>query len=316
MEAFIPTTSGLSSAVVKPMHACKQHQLQARPTSRITMMSIVHNVPGAPDFTIKFDDMVPANTEFAKKHNNLRNREVRPVSETLRDFFASYARPIPTVYSTLVNETITTTHLSVYHYAFHYDAVFAFGFRESFERFFGFFPDAQGKDRLFHCMVSALKLDEKKLMADYTAVKSWAAPGRTLEEFYAVIDGSSKDTSCPQLNDAFRVARDCDKMEFHISRMFALGVMYLLEMTAGKATHAEADDVAKRMIGKSSFFIKDAMDQYRGGMEKLKAAEQLFAEIAARDKKKLAERLADKAKKAVEEAEKAEKEAAAESVSK
>ncbi|KAA8499020.1 Protein THYLAKOID FORMATION 1, chloroplastic [Porphyridium purpureum] len=274
---------------------------KAAPAARLRMAK-----DGAPDFEIRWDDLFPADTEFAKMFAKERTKDVKPVANTVQAFFNSYARPIPTVYSSLVNETLTTTHLSVYHAMFTYDAMFAYGFKESFDRFFAFYPDEEQRKRLFTCMLQALELDEKKLVSDASAVKAWTE-GKTVADLMAIADGSSEDTSCPGLVSAFKVAREKKPMFYHFSRMFSLGIVYLLEAVGGKTTQEEADKIAEK-LGKTSYYIKDAMDQYRAGMERLKAAEQLYAEVNARDSKRLAERLAEKAKRAEEEALRAENE--------
>lgn len=264
---------------------------------------------GTPQFNIKWDEIMPADTDFAKMHQSRRNAEVKPVSKSVQAFFNAYGRPIPPVYGTLVNETLTTTHLSVYHYAFTYDSIFGFGFKESFDRFFAFFPDESNRPRLYSAMLQALDLDEKKIAADHAAIKGWLE-GKSLADVMAMVDGSSSDSSCAGLTAAFQNARDREPMNFHFSRMFAMGVVYMLEAVGAKVEHSEAEQIATK-LGKTSFYLKDAMDQYRSGMEKLKAAEQLYAEVNARDQKRLAERLAEKARQAEEEA----KQLEAESVS-
>uniref|UniRef100_A0A7S0ZHJ1 Uncharacterized protein n=1 Tax=Timspurckia oligopyrenoides TaxID=708627 RepID=A0A7S0ZHJ1_9RHOD len=260
------------------------------------------------DLSFEFDEIVPANSEFAKKYSSKRNASVRPVGESVKAFFKLFARPLPTVYSTLINETLTTTHLSVVNYAFNYDAIFAYGFEESFNRFLQYYPSESEKERLFECLLKALELDVGKIRKDAASVRQWVE-GKTIEDLFAVADGSADDGS--SVASAFRTARENDRMSFHISRMFALGCVYLLEAVKADAEGEDCEKLAA-VLDVSAFGIKDAMDQNRAGMEKLKAAEQLFAEVAARDKRKNAERLAEKAKLAKEAAEKAEAEAESE----
>jgi len=260
------------------------------------------------DLAVVFDEIVPASTDFAAKFQSNRGAEVRTVGETVKAFFAEYARPLPTVYSTVINETLTTTHLSVVHYAFHYDALFAFGFVEAFDRFLQYYPSDEERARLYDAMTSALTLDGAQMRRDAAAVKEWAN-GRTLEDVLALAAGEGEDSG-GVIGAAFKTARDLPRIEFHVSRMFSLGCVFLVE-AVGVKTEGERETLEK-IAGKldlSSFFLTDALDQYRAGMERLKAAEQLFAEVAARDMRKNAERLAEKAKLAEELAEKAEKEA-------
>mmetsp|Transcript_6589 Transcript_6589/g.17697 ORF Transcript_6589/g.17697 Transcript_6589/m.17697 type:complete len:351 (+) Transcript_6589:19-1071(+) len=261
------------------------------------------------DLGVAFGEIVPAETEFAKKFAKRRGADVRTVGETVRAFFTTYARPLPTVYSTVVNETLTTTHLSVVHYAFHYDALFAFGFVEAFDRFLQYFPSDTERNRLYDAMTSSLQLDGAKMRKDAAAVREWAtAEGRSAAD---VLELAASGDSSTKLGAALATAKSLPRIEFHVSRMFALGCVFVLE--AAKVSPDEERATLEKLateLDLSAFPLTDAMDQYRAGMERLKAAEQLFAEVAARDKRKNAERLAERAKEAEERAKQAEQEAA------
>lgn len=94
---------------------------------------------------------------------------------------------------------------------------------------------------------------------------------------------------------------------FVYSRLFGLGLFRMMEL-CGVQVNSERCQKWASALHISSLKLEQDWDIYQQSLERLKQAEQLFAELEARQKKKLADKLAERAKRAQEEAAKAEQE--------
>ncbi|KAJ8906083.1 hypothetical protein NDN08_002582 [Rhodosorus marinus] len=246
---------------------------------------------------------VPADTDFAKKFESIRDAKVPTVTDTMAKFNETFARPVPSVYRSIVNEIITLNHLTTVCPMWHYDAVFGFGFTEILEKYFSFYPSAEEKEKLFSCIVGSLSgLDLQKMRDDAKAVEAFVA-GKTEDEVLAMIESGSSEG--PVLS-AFQYIKESEFYDWYYSRNFGFGVIFIIEKLGGELTDANVERWA-RAIGASEVKVKDELGVYLSSLERLKQAEQMFADLAAREKKKAADQLAVDAKAALQEAEEAKK---------
>ena len=60
---------------------------------------------------------------------------VRTVSDTKKDFYLAFPKPVNQVYRRVVDELLVEVHLLKVNQTFVYDAIFALGFVTTFDRF-------------------------------------------------------------------------------------------------------------------------------------------------------------------------------------
>eukprot|EP00172_Hildenbrandia_rubra_P004053 Plantae.Rhodophyta-Hildenbrandia_rubra.ctg747.p1 GENE.Plantae.Rhodophyta-Hildenbrandia_rubra.ctg747~~Plantae.Rhodophyta-Hildenbrandia_rubra.ctg747.p1 ORF type:complete len:341 (+),score=89.29 Plantae.Rhodophyta-Hildenbrandia_rubra.ctg747:182-1204(+) len=238
--------------------------------------------------------------EFRDKFEVERGKEIVPVSVAMSQFQNEFARPVPIVYRSIVNETLMTTHLARVCPMWRYDEVFAFGYMQIFDEFLKFYPAEDEKERLFHAMSKALKFDEKKLRKDGDAVKRWIVGKSESDVFKLVEEGG--DTSSP-IYSAFSYLQNAGRFDWYYSRLFGIGLIKIMEAVGVKLTNENAEKWANKLKVPKGKFASE-MAAYLSIVERLKQAEQIFAEASAREARKVAERLAEKAAKAKEEANK------------
>lgn len=246
---------------------------------------------------------VTESSSFRKRFEHLRGVDVEPVSAAMERFTNSFHRPVPIVYRTIINEAITTSHLAVVCAMWRFDAVFAYGFDSIFSNFLRYYPSAKERDDLYSAVASALKFDSKVISNTAADVANWIE-GKTendvLSALSAAPSGADVSTVGPVI-EALAYIRDAGDGDWYYSRLFGIGLIQIMSAVGAELTSANAEKWAQA-IGLESSKLDTELGNYVSGLERLKQAEQIFAEATAREAKKTAERLAEKARKAAEEA--------------
>jgi photosystem II biogenesis protein Psp29 len=230
-----------------------------------------------------------------KSHNGY---SVRTVAETISDFLKRFRHPIPSIYRTIVQELLVTTHLARVSLGFQYDPVFALGFQMVTQVFFKSYPKAAEKEQLFDSMCKALLLDYERIKKDAAMLEEWTKTRTEQDILQAMETGGQDEIS----NTLYSIGQN---EWFVYSRLFGLGLVRMMEL-CGEEANSERCKRWASALHISSLKLEQDLDTYQQSLERLKQAEQLFAELEARQKKKLAEKLAERAKRAQEEAMKAE----------
>lgn len=233
----------------------------------------------------------------------MRGVDVEPVSAAMARFNTSFKRPVPIVYRAIVNEMISTTHLARVCAMWRFDAVFAFGFDSIFNILLRYYPDDNERTLLYNCAANALRLDPDVIRSTAAAVTDWIE-GKTekdiLEALAAAPPGSTTEAVGPVI-EALAFIRDSGEFDFYYSRLFGLGLIQIMSTVGVELTATNAENWADKFGLTKSKFASE-MGNYLSNMERLKQAEQIFAEATAREAKKTADRLAEKAKRAADEA--------------
>jgi photosystem II biogenesis protein Psp29 len=235
---------------------------------------------------------MPAQTEFSARYASARGARVETVSSAMTRFMEAFGRPLPIVYRGLINELLVSTHLAVVCPMFRYCPLVGYGVDEVFASFLRYYPSADERDHLYTCVCKALNFDKATLKADAAAIREWTV-GKTEEDVFA----ASKAGDGP-VGSALKACANGDAdFQWYYSRMFGLGVVRVMEAVGASMTVDAAEAwCAEMSLPKGK--VGAEMGGYLSTTERLKQAEMLFAEVAARDARKSAERLAEKAKKA------------------
>jgi hypothetical protein len=78
------------------------------------------------------------------------------VAETKMNFLKSYKRPIPSIYSTVLQELLVQQHLLRYKRTYRYDPVFALGFVTVYDQLMEGYSSDEDKDDIFKAYITAL----------------------------------------------------------------------------------------------------------------------------------------------------------------
>nr|GMC76947.1 protein THYLAKOID FORMATION1, chloroplastic [Ipomoea batatas] len=218
--------------------------------------------------------------------------DVPTVAETKTNFLRAYKRPIPSVYSTVIQELIVQQHLMRYKKSYQYDPVFALGFVTVYDRLMEGYPTEEDKEAIFKAYIKALNEEPEQYRADAQKLEAWARS----QDANSLVDFSSREGEVESiLKDISK--RAGSKNSFSYSRFFAIGLFRLLELSNATDPTILEKLCAALNVNKQS--VDRDLDVYRNLLSKLVQAKELLKEYVAREKKKRGERESQKSNEAV-----------------
>eukprot|EP00435_Cladocopium_sp_Y103_P073865 s192_g45.t1 len=224
---------------------------------------------------------------------------VKTVSETIDDFYKGYPQPpVLPMYRTFLVDFITQTHLSNVDSRFQYDAIFALGMRQYYNGLMGNYDKlvmSDESEKIWKSLVTAVGMKPDQVSADAEAVAKYAsstAPAEILKH----MEGTEKPSEG-------KVAAAFESIKSSLySITFSMGLFRIMELSGVEVTRANAEEWAKALKIEPTSKVTSDFETYKQNQVKLQKAEEMLREIEIREKKKLAERLEQKAKALAEKA--------------
>ncbi|GMH48488.1 hypothetical protein TrRE_jg3211 [Triparma retinervis] len=241
-----------------------------------------------------------ADTAFGKRFGHLAGKPIKTVSESMKIFSEECGGPINALYRNYLTDLVATTHLSVVDARFVMDPVWALGFTTVTDVLLKNYPEKEFAEKMVSSLAKAVDLDYNAVKQDAGKISEWAQ-GKSAEDVAAALrgEGSSEISS---------IANAAKGDEFWLyTRFFGIGLIKIMEITGTEVTDDVMNKWVKEDMGKSSQKATADLDQWNGLNSKLTMMETLMKEIEIREKKKMAERLEDKAKAAIAKAEREKK---------
>lgn len=81
------------------------------------------------------------------------------MADTKGAFIQTYRKPIPSIYSNVIQELLVQQHLMRYNTTYKYDPVFALGFVTVYDQLMDGYPNDADRDAIFKAYISALNED-------------------------------------------------------------------------------------------------------------------------------------------------------------
>jgi len=218
---------------------------------------------------------------------------VRTVSDTKKDFYLAFPKPVNQVYRRVVDELLVEIHLLKVNQTFVYESVFALGFVTTFDRFtLGYKPETD-RFAVFHALCSALQFDSDRIRQDAATLSDLAT--RAPEDVKTLLTTLDSGLNLEPMSGQLQVITT--KENFKYSRLLGVGLYALLEISDPEAIadHAKRDKIIK-LVGENLKFGSDRLpkdiDLYRSNLDKIEQARQMIADMVEAERKKRASKVA------------------------
>lgn len=239
---------------------------------------------------------VDALSEFQGRRSSIlgQNPEKETVELTMNRFNNLYKRPVIPFYRTTLYELVQTTHLAVTDATFMYTHFFAYGFVYAFDAIFKGYPVENEYIAFFEAAARSANLDPDKIRKDADLLKAYMTSGKTEADFDRAIE-SPKDGDVVEQELAAIKAGSA----FLPERYFSFGLCKTME-ALGAEVNWESIKRFCNKLGLEETRTQLDWDLLERTTRKLSDVETLMKQVEIREKKRLAERLEAKAKKAAE----------------
>lgn len=212
---------------------------------------------------------------------------VRTVSDTKKDFYLAFPKPVNSVYRRVIDELLVEVHLLKVNQTFVYDSIFALGFVTTFDRFtVGYKPETD-RFAVFHALCSALQFDSDRVRQDATTLSDLAT--RSPNEVKTLLTNLESGIHLEPLSGQLHTI--ANKENFKYSRLLGVGLYALLESVDPEviADNPKREEVLK-LIGDIFKFGSDRLlkdiDLYRSNLDKIEQARQMIADMVEAERKK------------------------------
>ena len=216
---------------------------------------------------------------------------VRTVSDTKKDFYLAFPKPVNQVYRRVVDELLVEVHLLKVNQTFVYDSIFALGLVTTFDRFtLGYKPETD-RFAVFHALCSSLQFDSDRIRQDATTLSDLAL--RSPNDIKPLLTNLDSGISLEPLSDQLQTI--AHKENFKYSRLLGVGLYALLEISNPDeiADNTKREEVIKSVGEMLKFggdrLVKD-VDLYRSNLDKIEQARQMIADMVEAERKKRAQK--------------------------
>lgn len=211
-----------------------------------------------------------------------------PVSETKRAFLESFRKPLPSLYSTVIQELLVQQHLFRFNSKYQYSEVEALGICNIFDQVLDGLPEAE-REAVFDAYIRALQQDPAKYRADAAKLEAWAQGLSSPADIKPDANGDEVQRALAE------VASAVSSGKFLYTKFFAVGLFRLLELSGAKDPKSLSALVGS--LGVPSERVNADLLTYKGVLTKLQGAKEIMKEFIERERKKRDERAAAKAAK-------------------
>ena len=247
-----------------------------------------------------------ADTPFAKRFAALKGVKVRTVGEAFADFTKILGSPINALYKNMMTDIVGVTHLTVVNARFVRDPVWSLGIVSALDLLLKNYPEKDMAEKIVSSLFQCVEMDKEQVYAEAAQLKAWAT-GKSVDDIAKALKGEAATAEGDNiLSNAAKAAKQDEYWMY--SRFFGIGLLALMEATGQVEMNADdvypvMEDWMSNCLGKSHFTACSDSDTYFKIKNKLDMMETMMKEIEIREKKRMAQRLEDKAEAALRKAE-------------
>jgi len=214
--------------------------------------------------------------------NNLRT-----VSDTKRAFYSIHTRPVNSVYRRVVEELMVEMHLLRVNEDYRYDPIFALGVTTCFDRFMDGYQPETDKGSIFNALCKAQDADAEQMRQDSQRLEALAR-SKSAEE---MLDWITQAANSGGDELQWQLRNIAQNSKFKYSRLFAIGLFTLLELSEGNITQ-DAESLAKflpnicTVLNISESKLQKDLEIYRGNLDKIAQVRQAMDDILEAQRKR------------------------------
>lgn len=208
------------------------------------------------------------------------------VADSKRVFHQSFPYVIGTLYRRLVDELLVELHLLSHQKGFVCDPLFAVGLTQVFDSFAkGYRPESQ-QEPLFVALCASSGFNAAEIRSERDRAIQ-AVGNHSLEEVRHWLESQGDGAPEPIAS----VLAEVKRPDFHYSRLFAVGLLSLLQKAQGaEALEPQALQQASHEIGASMGLLKERVDKdlslYVTNLGKMAQAVELMEETVAAERRR------------------------------
>lgn len=271
-----------------------------RPSTRSYVLTSDEELEAAIDRQIEYKPGA-ASGELAYRYGHLAGKKVKTVGEAYAEFNKLMGAPLNTLYRNTITDVVATTHLISVNARFQRDGIWSLGLISAMELLLRNYPEKDIADKCISSLIESVGMQESQLRAEAQEILSWVE-GKSQDEITLALKGEGTGPIA-------EIAKKSKSDEWWMySRYFGLGLIKIMEVVGVEQTKDSSYAVMEKWMGpeclnKTVFTATEDSDTWFKVREKLEMMETLMKEIEIREKKRMAERLEDRAEAALRKAE-------------
>lgn len=246
-----------------------------------------------------------ADTEFARRFGHLVGADVKTVGEAFAEFNTDLGFTVNALYKNMITDLVGVSHLIVVNARFQRDPVWCLGIITVTELLLKNYPEKDVGKKIVSSLFKCIGMDEEEVRAEAAKVTSWVE-GKTQADIEAALDAADESDLIGS------IAKTIKGDEFWLySRYFGLGLVKMMDITGVEMDKDEVYPIIENWmstrLGVSHLTACNDSDMYFKVRGKLEMMETMMKEIEIREKKRMAERLEEKAEAALRAADREDK---------
>ena len=214
---------------------------------------------------------------------------IRTVSDTKREFYNFFTRPISSIYRRFIEELLVEMHLLSVNADYQYNPIYALGVVTLFRKFMHGYQPADHQDLIFDALCKSTGGDVKKYLEESNIILH-EAEMLSISDFKENLTRSNQEEISEKLlwNSYYSIAK---YPKFKYSRLLAIGLYSLLEkissdLVENKEEYSKAIEQIANDLKLSSEKIQKDLEVYCGNLEKMQQLLTAIEDSLEFDRKK------------------------------